>query len=171
MCIRGFAPPPPAQAFLFPPLALVASASPLPRLCLWPCRLGAGPSRRYLAVAPPPASELPGVARSGALSILPASTHADTCLRLGAGSEAMLIVKPKAFGFDGAISSGTNVSGTVVSGTVVVGTVSTVLSSPGPDDSNRAPAAKHGRAPHRRRAPGRRLLRVPEHHVLAERPA
>ena len=37
MCIRGFAPPPPAQAFLFPPL---------PRLCLWPCRLGAGPSRR-----------------------------------------------------------------------------------------------------------------------------
>merc|ERR1712086_42469 len=34
-------------------------------------------------------------------------------------TEAMLIVKPKAFGFDCAISSGTSVSGAIVSGAIV----------------------------------------------------
>ena len=35
----------------------------------------------------------------------------------------MLIVKPKAFGFDCAISSGTSVSGAIVSGAIVSGAI------------------------------------------------
>ena len=66
--------------------------------------------------------------------------------------------------------SGAIVSGAIVSGTVVVGTVSTALSGLGPS-SNRAPATKHGRAPHRRRALGRRPPRVPESHLPAGLPA
>ena len=86
----------------------------------------------------------------------------------------MLIVKPKAFGFDGEISSGTSVSGAIVSGaivsgTFVVGTLFTPLPASARTSSNRAPATKHGRAPHRRRA----LVAgcVPEHHLLAGIPA
>ena len=51
----------------------------------------------------------------------------------------MLIVKPKAFGFDGAISSGTSVSGAIVTGAIVSGTVSTALSSLGPDFQTERP--------------------------------
>jgi hypothetical protein len=66
----------------------------------------------------------------------------------------MLISKPKAFRFDGAIFSGT-ISGTivvvtVVVGTVVVGSVSAALSSLGPDEfRTERPVrhqARHGRA-------------------------
>ena len=143
MCIRRLAPPPPAQAFLCapPPQALGASPLPCPPLAVppWsrakPTLVSSSPAARF---------ELPGVARSDALCILPASTHADTCLRLGAGTEAMLIVKPKAFGFDCAISSGTSVSGAIVtgaivSGAIVSGTVFTALSSLGPDFQTERP--------------------------------
>ena len=56
----------------------------------------------------------------------------------------MLIVKPKAFGFDGEISSGTSVSGAIVTGaivsdTVVGDTVSTALSSLGLDFQTERP--------------------------------
>ena len=56
----------------------------------------------------------------------------------------MLIVRPKAFGFDGAISSGTSVSGAIVtgaivSGAIVSGTVFTALSSLGPDFQTERP--------------------------------
>ena len=56
----------------------------------------------------------------------------------------MLIVKRKAFGFDGAISSGTSVSGAIVTGaivsdTVVGDTVSTALSSLGLDFQTERP--------------------------------
>ena len=51
----------------------------------------------------------------------------------------MLIVKPKAFGFDGAISSGTSVSGAIVTGAIVSGTVSTALSGLGPDFQTERP--------------------------------
>ena len=71
--------------------------------------LGAGPSRRtlrWLVVAPPHISWLPRVARSNALCMLPAPTHADTCLRLGAGTDAMLsphlCFKPEALASDDA---------------------------------------------------------------------
>ena len=51
----------------------------------------------------------------------------------------MLIVKPKAFGFDGAISSSTSVSGAIVTGAIVSGTVSTALSSLGLDFQTERP--------------------------------
>ena len=88
---------------------------------------------------------MPGVARSGALCMLPAPTHADTCLRLGAVLQARLAHVVRHSGASSV--PGAIVSGTVVSGTVVVGTVSTVLSSPGPAlcsaASLRVPAAEH----------------------------
>ena len=76
--------------------------------------------------------ELPGVARSGVLCILPAPTHADTCLRLRAGTEAMLIVRPKAFGFDGAISSGTSVSGSLAPSSLAPSSPAPSSSAPSP---------------------------------------
>ena len=87
--------------------ASASTSLPLcPRLCLWrwaPRCHGAGPSRRtlrWLVVAPPHISWLPRVACSNALCMLPAPTHTNTCLRFGAGTDAVLIVhlffKPEA---------------------------------------------------------------------------
>ena len=63
----------------------------------------------------------------------------------------MLISKPKAFRFDGAIFSGTISStivvATVVVGTVVVGSVSAALSSLGPDEFRTERPVRHQARP------------------------
>ena len=89
----------------------------------------------------------------------------------------MLISKPKAFRFDGAIFSGTIVVGTVVVGTVVVGSVSAALSSLGPDEfRTERPVRRHQARPGNLAAAehsvaGRHRGRHRERHLLAKLPA
>jgi hypothetical protein len=92
----------------------------------------------------------------------------------------MLISKPKAFRFDGAIFSGT-ISGTIVVvtdvvGTVVVGSVSAALSSLGPDEFRTERPVRHQARPGNLTAAehsvaGRHRGRHRERHLLAKLPA
>ena len=89
----------------------------------------------------------------------------------------MLISKPKAFRFDGAIFSGTISStivvATVVVGTVVVGSVSAALSSLGPDEfRTERPVRRHQARPGNL-APAEHSVagRHRERHLLAKLPA
>ena len=94
----------------------------------------------------------------------------------------MLISKPKAFRFDGAIFSGTIsgtivvvtvVVGTVVVGTVVVGSVSAALSSLGPDEfRTERPVRRHQARPGNLAAAEHSVAgRHRERHLLAKLPA
>ena len=87
----------------------------------------------------------------------------------------MLISKPKAFRFDGAIFSGT-ISGTIVVVTDVVGSVSAALSSLGPDEFRTERPVRHQARPGNLTAAehsvaGRHRGRHRERHLLAKLPA
>ena len=83
----------------------------------------------------------------------------------------MLISKPKAFRFDGAIFSGT-ISGTIVVGTVVVGSVSAALSSLGPDEFRTERPVRHQARPGNLTAAEHSVAgRHRERHLLAKLPA
>jgi len=88
----------------------------------------------------------------------------------------MLISKPKAFRFDGAIFSGT-ISGTIVVvtdvvGAVVVGSVSAALSSLGPDEFRTERPVRHQARPGNLTAAEHSVAgRHRERHLLAKLPA
>ena len=83
----------------------------------------------------------------------------------------MLISKPKAFRFDGAIFSGT-ISGTIVVVTDVVGSVSAALSSLGPDEFRTERPVRHQARPGNLTAAEHSVAgRHRERHLLAKLPA
>ena len=83
----------------------------------------------------------------------------------------MLISKPRAFRFDGAIFSGT-ISGTIVVVTDVVGSVSAALSSLGPDEFRTERPVRHQARPGNLAAAEHSVAgRHRERHLLAKLPA